>query len=593
LKKFYFYNKLHKNKNMRSDNIFLLLFILFLCFISTITCSNLKFNKIKYLEEDEEISASIYPKDAGSYEIKFFYDPTSIAYAKYKKSLHSSGWDFLTLSSNIEKDNKYSDEMKAYASGYLEGYLTHERIWNHFLNTKQYYLKEKNLNIPENLKNFILQNKDWIHKMSLENKDKDDYWYHTYLVQMQLEGMIAGYNSIASSSNQLSYLDFSIINASNEIGEILKYYKTNHRTDFTALSHHELEAFITRSNHCSVLVKLAYDFSNIWFGHNTWLNYSSMTRIFKEYRINIGNPKKSFSVVFSSYPGNLSSNDDFYITDQDLYISETTSSIFNEKLYQNLTPQSVLTWQRVIVANRLSNNGKVWTEMMKNFSSGTLNNQWQVLDLKQIDSVNKRLNEGALFILEQIPGYDEAQDVTSILRYGYWPSYNSPYFTQVREIAGYDEILKTRPELRDNIDYSTCSRANIFRRDHSKVNSIEDMQRLMRYNDYLNDPLSKVNSKMSIACRGDLSSSMSSDRHVQSKPNCHGATDAKISSLDLIKGKDKKTLYIIAGPTTDQQIPFSYKTKACSSDPKYIFTGLPEIFDFKWIKYETVLFGDN
>jgi len=82
-----------------------------------------------------------------------------------------------------------------------------------------------------------------------------------------------------------------------------------------------------------------------------------------------------------------------------------------------------------------------------------------------IDPYNKTIYDGALYIIEQIPGYTESADVTEILKYGYWPSYNSAYFLKVRNLAGYDEILKQHPELRDTLDYHTCARANIFRRD--------------------------------------------------------------------------------------------------------------------------------
>ena len=36
-------------------------------------------------------------------------------------------------------------------------------------------------------------------------------------------------------------------------------------------------------------LKISPDFSNAWFGHNTWTNFSSMMRIFKEYRFQSNN----------------------------------------------------------------------------------------------------------------------------------------------------------------------------------------------------------------------------------------------------------------------------------------------------------------
>ncbi len=530
---------------------------------------------------DAHFEASVYLADNSSnlgnppvLEIKMVYDTESIAYAKYSERLMSTGWDFLTLSSYTKNDGKYSDSLKAYAFGYLEGYLTSKRISTHFQNTKQYYFKTEN--IPENLKQFIDENRNWILKQTNENPN-DDFWYQVSLTQMQLEGMIDGYNSI--STNKLSYAEFSVVNASNEIGEISKYYKKSFITNFESLTFSEMENFINRSNHCSVLVKVAADFSDVYFGHNTWLNYSSMTRIFKEYRF-VTERQKSYATVFSSYPGNISSNDDFFITDQNLYISETTNSIFDESLYNILTPESVMTWQRAVVANRLSQNSYDWIENITKHNSGTLNNQWQIFDMKKFDG---RISEGALTIVEQIPGYSQSEDVTEKLKFGYWPSYNIPYFEKVRTLAGYDEIGKKKPELKEAVQYWTCPRANIFRRDQSKVIDINSMKGLMRFNDFTQDALSKGSPKNALACRADLD---------PSNPSCSGATDAKLSSWKKANGK-AKSVFIIAGPTTDQQTPFNTKISKClkgKSADQYTFYGLPETFNFKWIEYKTTLF---
>ena len=48
---------------------------------------------------------------------------------------------------------------------------------------------------------------------------------------------------------------------------------------------------------------------------------------------------------------------------------------------------------------------------------GTYNNQYMVLDLKQIE-LNKEIRSNALWVVEQIPGYVGSADVTPILREG-------------------------------------------------------------------------------------------------------------------------------------------------------------------------------
>jgi hypothetical protein len=186
--------------------------LIFLSLLSLTVCKSI----LNAETNEEEISASIYHLEGDKFEIKYQYDVNAIAYAKYKKSLLTTGWDFLSVSSSLNQDEKYTDDLRAYAFGYLEGYITAERIWSHYINTKQYYLYEKKGEIPENLREFIDQNRAWITKMTKDKKDVDEYWFQVYLIQRQLEGMIEGYNSNVAINQKLSYVEFSIINASND-----------------------------------------------------------------------------------------------------------------------------------------------------------------------------------------------------------------------------------------------------------------------------------------------------------------------------------------------------------------------------------------
>ena len=54
--------------------------------------------------------------------------------------------------------------------------------------------------------------------------------------------------------------------------------------------------------------------------------------------------------------------------------------------------------------------------MLVNVHTGTYNNEYMVLDLKKIE-LNKAINDGALWVVEQIPGYALIQLVEALKLY--------------------------------------------------------------------------------------------------------------------------------------------------------------------------------
>ncbi|KAK3755109.1 hypothetical protein QZH41_017929, partial [Actinostola sp. cb2023] len=273
------------------------------------------------------------------------------------------------------------------------------------------------------------------------------------------------------------------------------------------------------NGHCSVLIKALPGYENILASHTSWFHYSTMIRIYKHYHLNIKESTTgSFKMSFSSYPGLISSLDDFYIMDSGLVLLETTYNVFNTSLFEHVQPQSLLAWQRVRLCQTL------WREMAKNGreylssitqSRGTYNNQYMILDLKLVQ-LNKTLHDNALWIVEQIPTYVASGDQTEILRLGYWPSYNVPFYEKVYNLSGYPEFVEKHGT---SYSFQLAPRAKIFRRDQATVRDMDTLKHLMRYNDYKKDPYSLDNPMNSICSRGDL---------MPDKPFAFGCTDTKV-----------------------------------------------------------------
>jgi hypothetical protein len=84
------------------------------------------------------------------------------------------------------------------------------------------------------------------------------------------------------------------------------------------------------------------DLGDLLMAHSSWFIYGSMLRIYKHYTLNVAVGAMR-SASFSSYPGVLSSLDDFYLHDTGIVLLQTTNSVFNSTLYEQVrVPASII-----------------------------------------------------------------------------------------------------------------------------------------------------------------------------------------------------------------------------------------------------------
>lgn len=112
-------------------------------------------------------------------------------------------------------------------------------------------------------------------------------------------------------------------------------------------------------------------------------------------------------MTFSSYPGCLSSTDDFFITNNNLVITETTIVLIDISHYKQVKPSDkyIPNYMRVLAASRFAKSAKEWCKMFGIWNSGTYSSQWMVMDyniFKQIKGTNKSFKE-MIYMIEQTP----------------------------------------------------------------------------------------------------------------------------------------------------------------------------------------------
>lgn len=503
--------------------------------------------------------------------------PNDWAWARYT-DMNTTGNGFSLFEVHLNPSCQCTDAQGSYAAGYLEGQLTALPLYQLYVNT------QPATGVDDLVLAWLADNDAWMYQQISSNPN-DPYWNQVNLALEQLGGLEDGYNSVCSLFNgcSLASIDFLLLTASDDIGDIIN-----------AVHQQPSNANREGRGHCSSLIKLLADGSDLYSSHVTWSEFNGMIRTYKLYdlpfRLNPTQETKEgganvvpgASMSFSSYPGTLLSGDDFYQISSGLVVIETTIGYNNESLASFVVPQTVLEWIRNMVANRLATDGESWSQIFARYNSGTYNNEWMIVNYN-LFTPGQPLQPGTLFVMDQLPGpYVQWQDKTPWLaQNSYWASYNVISFPGLFNVSeSYIDVQK----FGDWFTWDKCPRANIFRRDQDKVTDLDAMQAIMRYNDFTHDPLSRCNctppysGENAIASRSDLNPANGVYPFGALGRRAHGATDAKITSFAM---NQEMTARVIMGPTDDQQPAFDWRT---ANFPQLSHIGMPDLFEFGWFE---------
>lgn len=523
------------------------------CFLTGVTCT--------YQQ------ASVYCQNAKcSYKFNVLDVESATAYGVYNDTLEETGWGILNISAG--RGSKLAENTDLmFAAGYLEAVLTQKRIYQHFENVNDYFESRfgNNTEARKAVKNFFMDQDLYMRDMIKNNVPGCPYWRHVAYILSQFDGLVKGYQDIAPDDMKLDIYAFQMLNGNGDLLDLISAVNPKGIPDFDSMTKEEAVSFIARSGRCSALIKVLGAYEDVFMSHSSWFIYQATMRIYKHYDFNVDDPYTAAKQMsFSSYPGFLESLDDFYQMSSGLVMLQTTNNVFNTSLYSLVSPKSLLAWHRVRLANMMAHGGKEWATIFADQNSGTYNNQYMILDLKKIE-LTRNIHDDALWVVEQIPGLVESGDTTPILRTGYWPSYNVPFFETVYNMSGYPDFVKKHGT---DFSYQLAPRAKIFRRDEGKVVDMPSMKRIMRYNEYEDDPYSEGDSCNAICCRGDLR---------KSAPGPFGCYDTKVSNYKMAL---ERTADIINGPTLGTRLPPFQWTQTY----KESHVGLPQTYNFDFIQ---------
>ncbi|XP_069578281.1 phospholipase B-like 1 [Brachyistius frenatus] len=484
------------------------------------------------------------------------------AHGYFNDTLLLSGWGILEISAGYG-GLAQEDETTFFLAGYLEGYLTAGQMFSHYSNMYPQLIKDENVLIP--LKNFLSKQDQWVREQVKLRRNSDPLWKHLGLILAQLDGLQAGAAQWAKSKQREPLSAFAV-QFLNGVGDLLDLVPA-----LTPRSNSSTGTFrMPGMGHCTALIKVLPGFENLLFGHSSWYTYAATMRIYKHWDFRVSDAYAATGKMsFSSYPGFLMSLDDFYLLGSGLLMTQTSIGVFNVSLFSQLSPHSLLAWQRVRLANSLAHRGEEWAQVFSKYNSGTYNSQYMVVDLNRV-SLGHSIRTGALTVVEQIPGKVMHSDQTQALRRGYWPSYNIPFHVDIYNLSGYSVMWKTYGE---DFSYDLCPRAKILRRDQAKVSDLSSLKHMMRYNNYRRDPYSKGHPCKTICCRNDLR---------PRRPRPAGCYDTKVTDYQMAL---QLVAEAINGPTTQGGLhPFSWQSFNLTAHQ-----GLPHTYSFPFVTMRPTL----
>ena len=510
---------------------------------------------LKIIFSQENIATCYINNDVLS--IKLEKNINGVAWATFEDTIDESGW----FKFHVETNSTFNSKDQMRCAGALDGYLGQHRIFQRF------NLYKDIMNLPrDQLFNPVWEN--WMTKNMEFTREKVkskhcEYWTSIGLIISQFDGLVEGYQLAAPEIEQLRMMDLLFIQSIGDVYDLVTVW--SNKTIYNEFYHLE----------CTGLVLLAPNYKELFFAQDAWSSFLKMHNVLKEYHINI-KEHAAKRVVISTRMGALASSDDFWLTDQGLMILETTNNNFNKSLYDNVVPESLLTWVRVLHATWFSTNAQQWTEEFIKQNSGTYNNQYVVVDTKKFIP-GKRPTKDLLWVIEQLPKMYRSKDLTELLATRMWfPSINTPFFEDIFNKAGYPEKIKEKGELGDYYSYYNSSRFLIFNREAPKVTNFEEFKKLMRYNNWKNDEFGHKDAGQQILARYDLRT-----------PDCKYGKAAAFGGLDTKAAKATEILSslkfeAIASPENINNPSWEFGLPPFEN---LKYDGLPKIWNFNWINF--------
>ncbi|XP_017887359.1 putative phospholipase B-like lamina ancestor [Ceratina calcarata] len=374
------------------------------------------FGEFGHVEQDGTYSATVSWNRKGGYRIDFWGQgndlsavPFHAARAYYKTGIFEHGWSYI----EIETSSKYPDTVQAYAAGLLEGSLTWQLIHHHWYNTIRPECEAKPAECQK-LKHYLRDNTAIIREYAELKEANDPFWHMVRLFYMQLDGLEAGWKFAVRRSRvsvSLEHEDFLWLALASDLPGFQQVFN---------ISEPPMSSTIFFK-----LLPIGNSDPLIAIGQQTTAPYTQMLRLLKKYTfgyhvsptIKTAALTPGRSIVMSSYPGALSSRDEFYLMygeNRELVVAGTPLLVTNRSEWSFLYPKDyVMLTVKLMAANRLATGSQSWFNTMSHPNGGASAMQWISFEPRSMN----------VLLMEQLPKITVGTNYTEDFRKNGFISY--------------------------------------------------------------------------------------------------------------------------------------------------------------------------
>lgn len=220
------------------------------------------------------------------------------------------------IPNSVWTNESFPDRWQAYAAGYVEAALTHNRIYEYAINTEG-----NTSGWSAKLSAFVATNNEWMSEQiaahplppagSNERASPEAAWWHQVsLMLRQFDGLRDGYRATCGPAHTLSEATLLTLSLHSDMETLCKLLGCEAVPG-------QNRPRVSGRGHCSVVVKLvgaenaATEPPELYIAHTTWTAYEDMTRVYKMYDFAFNEAGGRTAIAFSGYPGNLYSDDDW------------------------------------------------------------------------------------------------------------------------------------------------------------------------------------------------------------------------------------------------------------------------------------------